>query len=330
MNSLPKGQRGIALLVALLTVALAAVLIAGLLDRGELALARTRNTLRTEQAEAYAQGLEAYAAEVLLKDLADDPNIDTNADIWAAGLPPQQVAGGLITGSIHDLNGCFNLNNLADANSGNAATSLKIFQRLLDARGVTRDIAGFTKEWLGIGTTSGSDATDAYYLAQAVPYRSAQRAFAHVSELRLVRGVTSDIYARIAPYVCALPTGTRINVNTASVPVLQALATMTQAQAENLWQNGQARWSGVDKFLQALQPQNIQADPGLANLIATTSTYFVARGDVGLDAVPFTFYSLIERGDGTIRVIERSRGGDAALDESASPTLPGRMMESSP
>ena len=80
-------QRGIALLIALLTVALAAVLIAGLLDRGELALARTRNALRGEQAEAYAQGLEAYAARVLIKDAPDAG--DSNTDPWAMPLPPQ-------------------------------------------------------------------------------------------------------------------------------------------------------------------------------------------------------------------------------------------------
>lgn len=321
MNARPATQRGIALLIALLTVALAAVLIAGLLDRGELALARTRNALRGEQAEAYAQGLEAYASEVLIKDLADDPSIDTNADIWASGLPPQPVPGGLITGSIHDLNGCFNLNNLADGRNG--STWLTIFQRLLDARGVARDVADATVAWLGVGAANGADVTDAYYLAQLVPYRSAQRMFAHVSELRLVRGVTSDIYARIAPYVCALPPGTLINVNTASVPVLQALGPhVTQAQAESLWQNGQAHWSGKVDFMQQSQKQNIVFDVP-QSLIATTSNYFIARGDVGLDDVPFTFYSLMERNQG-VRVIERSRGGDAALDDSGSPALADR------
>jgi general secretion pathway protein K len=39
-----KNERGVALIVALLVVALATVLIAALLDRGELAAARTRNT----------------------------------------------------------------------------------------------------------------------------------------------------------------------------------------------------------------------------------------------------------------------------------------------
>ncbi len=67
MTAPMRRQRGVALLVALLVVALATILIAALLDRGELALARTRNVLRGEQAEAYAQGLEAYAAEVLIQ-----------------------------------------------------------------------------------------------------------------------------------------------------------------------------------------------------------------------------------------------------------------------
>ena len=233
-------QRGIALLVALLTVALAAVLIAGLLDRGELAFARTRNALRNEQAEAYSQGLEAYAARVLVKDSEDTG--DSNTDIWAMPLPPELVPGGAIRGSMRDLNGCFNLNNLASQRR--ADTWKKMFVKLLEVRGVDPSIADAVRDWLGV--SNNVDATDAYYLAQPVPYRSGQRAFAHVSELRLVRGVTSEVYARLAPYVCALPTESIINVNTASVPVLRSLGpNISEAQAEALWDNGQAHNTGT-------------------------------------------------------------------------------------
>src|SRR6185312_16054801 len=132
MSAAPRRQRGIALLIALLTVALAAVLIAGLLDRGELTLARTRNVLRAEQADAYAQALEAYAAAILMKDDADDPGEDSNSDIWAAPLPPQQVPGGMIFASMRDLNGCFNLNNLAaDVDTG--SNWMRMFGRMLTA-----------------------------------------------------------------------------------------------------------------------------------------------------------------------------------------------------
>jgi general secretion pathway protein K len=313
MNAGPRRERGIALLVALLTVALAAILIAGLLDRGELALARTRNALRTEQAQAYAQGLESYAAQILMKDLSDDSSVDTNTDIWALPLPPQQVPGGIISGTARDLNGCFNLNNLSRANTDNQAWK-DVFVRLLKVQGVTADIADAVSEWLD--DESGADSNDTYYLSLPVPYRRGRHTFAHVSELRLVRGVTSEVYAQLAPYVCALPPGTKINVNTASVPVLQSLGDdISKAKAESLWQNGQAHWTGT--FKQQWQQQDILIDPHLGqNQLGSASSYFLARGDITLDGIPFTFYSLIERRigpGGGIRVLERSRGSDDAL-----------------
>lgn len=301
-------QRGIALLIALLTVALAAVLIAGLLDRGELAFARTRNALRTEQAEAYAQGLEAYAARVLIKD-NEDPGNDSNTDIWAMPLPPQQVPGGAIRASMRDLNGCFNLNNLVSTTHG--GTWQKMFARLLDVRGVDPAIGAAVLDWLGVSRNV--DATDAYYLAQPVPYRSAQRVFAHVSELRLVRGVTSEAYARLAPYVCALPVDSPINVNTASVPVLQTLGpNIPAAQAEALWEDGKAHNSVT--FRSDWTSRGVVLFPDLdVNEVGIVSSYFLARSDIELDGVPFTFFSVIQRGgDCYLCVIERSRGGEAA------------------
>jgi general secretion pathway protein K len=313
-------QRGIALLIALLTVALAAVLIAGLLDRGELALARTRNALRGEQAEAYAQGLEAYAVRILIKDLEDTG--DSNTDIWAMPLPPQMVPGGSIRASMRDLNGCFNLNNLASQRF--AGTWSTMFARLLGVRGVDPSLLGAVNDWLGV--SHNVDATDAYYLAQPVPYRSAQRVFAHVSELRLVRGVTSDVYARLAPYVCALPVDSKLNVNTASVPLLQTLGTnISPAQAESLWQGGQAHWEAGFKAQWA--SQGVVVDQAIGDpIVGVASSYFIARSDIELDGVPFTFFSVIQRGGGCgLCVVERSRGSDMAPAASAAPTAPVAM-----
>lgn len=298
-------QRGVALLVALLVVALATILIAALLDRGELALARTRNALRGEQAEAYALGLEAYAAEVLLEAKSD--RTDTNASPWAMPLPTQPVPGGTIGATMRDQNGCFNLNNLSRFNASTRGQWLEIFQRLLEVLGLRADLGDAIEGWLD-PERRGAEAN--FYLAQPVPYRPRGGLFAHVSELRLVRGVTGEVYARLAPYVCALPPGTRLNVNTASVPVLWSLdQKLTRADAEKLWNGGQARYGGFDEFRRAsgnLVPRTFDA------LLATSSTYFLARSDIVLDAVPFTFYSLIERDHG-IRVLQRSRGADAAL-----------------
>ncbi len=302
-------QKGVALLVALLVLALAAILIAGLLDRGELGLARVRNVLRAEQAQAYAEGLEAYAARVLIKARAENPNVDTNADSWAVPLPPLPVPGGLLSATMRDLNGCFNLNNLVSNGSSNAQWVTQ-FERLLTALKLDPALANVVVDWLDSDTTVGnSGAEDVTYLTLPIPYRTANRAFTHVSELRLLKGISAEAYAQLAPHVCALPAGTLINLNTASVPVLMTLApNMTEQLATAFWDRGHAHYQSTGAAFAQWQAQQVRVDS--ASHCSVQSSYFVARGDITLDGLPFTFYSVIERGKTGIHVLARSRGSE--------------------
>ncbi|HEX3895210.1 MAG TPA: type II secretion system minor pseudopilin GspK [Rudaea sp.] len=307
MSDALKNEKGVALIVALLVVALATVLIAALLDRGELAAARTRNTLREMQAESYAKGLEDYAAHVLNQDSLQN-SIDTVDDIWAIPLPPTPVPGGEILATMTDLNGRFNLNNLSsDPLNPYQLNWITTFDRLLVALKLDPGLERNIVDWM----SNDSSPSDAWYASQAVPYRRGQRIFSHLSELRLVKGFDGDTYAKILPYVSALPVNTTINVNTASVPVLMTMVEgMTEETAAAIWQQGHAHFDQVG---------DIQQQPPIQfpNLYSTQSNYFLARCDVTLDGLPFTFYSLIERSTGTsasaskgIRVLLRNRGGD--------------------
>lgn len=308
---LKQRNNGVALVVALLVVALATILVAALLDRGELALARTRNALRAEQAEAYAQGLEDYAVQVLM---LPRNGADTAMSPWAQPMPPQVVPGGVVTASMRDLDGCFNLNNLSPDSAAHASWQ-PVFTRLLAALGVAARAQTDIEHWLDPSQADSADASA--YLAQAVPYRPRGAQFAHVSELRLVRGIDGATYARLAPHVCALPPGSKINVNTATVPVLQALvgsgntpATLAVAQA--LWQNGQARWKTPADFWQSTPSRGALA--GVSALVDTRSDAFLARGDIVLDGVPFTVFRVIlAPPNGRVQVVQRSRGADDAL-----------------
>jgi general secretion pathway protein K len=321
----PRRQRGVALLVALLAVALAVVLIASLLDRGELAFARTRNALRSQQAIAYAEGLEAYAAQVLQKDLEDMSGIDSRSDPWAMPLPAQDVPGGRISAQMRDLNGCFNLNNVISPKPGEAAEWRNRLRNLLSALQLDPSLAGAIVDWVDGDANIDSEggAEDNAYLTQALAYRAANRPFAHVSELRLVRGISGEIYARLAPEVCALPPGTSINLNTASTAVLMSLdRKLTQALAERIRQNGQAKWTDVDSALREAAQQGV---PILNRVgLGVRSSYFLARGEITLDDVPFVFSSTLERVSGTARggvhVIMRSRGGEDL------PLIPGALV----
>lgn len=299
-------QRGVALIVALLVVALATMLIAGLLDRGELAMARTRNQLREAQAQSYALGLEAYAARVLQEDQAKGSGVDANDSPWATPLPPTPVPGGMIAAAMHDLDGRFNLNNLDPVYDSTNIWRPK-FDRLLLALKLDPKLTPDVVAWME-AAPGATAAGDAFYLAQPVPYRAAKRRFSHVSELRLVRGIDGDVYAALAPWVCALPPGTHINVNTAGVPVLMTLnVNLTADTAQAIWQHGHAHYTTLDE----VRKLGTIEHPEVYDL---HSSYFLASGLITLDGLPLAFNSIIERreggADGGIRVIARSRGTD--------------------
>jgi general secretion pathway protein K len=307
--------RGVALLTALLVVALAGVLLATQLDQGGLALARTANVQRGAQAAALAQGLEDWAVQILRRDLAID-GVDSAGDLWAQPLPPTPVPGGRIGGRLRDLGGCFNLNNLARDGVADA-DRVEQFRRLLRALRLDPGIADAAADWVDrdLQPAALRGAEDSAYLAARPPYRAANRPFAHVSELRLLRGVDAKAWRLLRPQVCALPgTGpTKLNVNTASVAVLQSLSErIDEGAARRLAQEGGARYASLEAVDRALDEAGV-VDAGerqvLLRLLDVRSQYFAARADIELDAIPFTFGSVIERVDTRrIAVVARGRG----------------------
>lgn len=304
-------QRGVALLIALLVVALATVLIAGLLDRAELSLARTRNALRAEQADEYALGMEAYAVRVLQRDAEEGSPFDARGDMWSIPLPPTPVPGGTISASMTDLNGCFNLNNLMPDAPLHGLWKTR-FTRLLQVLRIDVTLVATIEDWLDANQQpSDGGAEDNAYLALDPPYRTANRTFAHVSELRLLRGVTSETYAALAPHVCALPIGSQLNLNTADVEVLRSLdVNITEEMAKRLWSDGRARYTDINQALAQFGEEHPPATERAG--LVVTSRYFLARSFIVLDGLPFTRLSVLDRGGSGSRpqVLTRSAGAD--------------------
>jgi general secretion pathway protein K len=242
-------------------------------------------------------------------------DVDSADSPWALPLPPTPVPAGTIAATMSDLNGRFNLNNL-DPVCPTARDWQTKFERLLRVLKLDPKLAGDVTAWMGDTSASTRAASDGFYLGQTVPYRAARRGFAHVSELRLVRGVDGDVFAALAPYVAALPACTKINVNTASVPVLMTLNdTMTAEMAQAIWQQGHARFQQVRPDIGNLEPQ--LGPIAHSDFYDVHSAYFLARGEIVLDGVPFEYASLIERRQGDpngsangVRTLQRSRGSD--------------------
>ncbi len=217
-------QQGFALLIAIGVVALATVVAVALV--ANLGGWIRRSELQTQQLQAreLARAGVEWARSMLFEDrrLSD---IDHLGEPWALKLAPVAVESGQLSGSVEDLQGRFNLNNLMRGGVPDAA-QLASFRRLLGVLDLPTGLADALADWLDADgdARAPAGAEDAYYQALDSPYLAGNRLLVDVDELGLIRGFDAAVRARLRPFVSALPTTTRLNVNTAPAEVLVTLA----------------------------------------------------------------------------------------------------------
>ena len=140
-------NRGVALITALLISALATMVAANLAWDNSLDVRRTMVLLNRDQAVQVALGAESWIINILHQDL-EDSQIDHLGELWASDLPPLPVDNGEVFGSIEDLQGRFNINNLIDNEGRVEQESLEQFRRLLNALGLDPRFAGIAADWM--------------------------------------------------------------------------------------------------------------------------------------------------------------------------------------
>ena len=313
-------QRGVALIIALILVALATILASKLTFDGFLERRRSIGVLAAEQALHFGMGAEALAADVLVQDAQKSPNSTTLAAPWAQPTQPLPITPeddpegepiGTLQGELEDMQGRFNLNSLAHVIMDNTTKKttqdpqpLAQFQKLLVNVGLEPKWAGMARDWIDADDSPGSPdgAEDQIYTSQTPPYRTGNWPMMSPSELMNLPGFGADRYRKIAPYVTALPTAIPwINVCTASAPVLESLLeSLTNNSGEYTPEVLDAnRKSGC--FPGAQTVRNIigaKSAPPANTLISEKSQYFRLTTRVTLGTTEFTLYSLLSRGQG--------------------------------
>ena len=216
-------QRGAALIMALLVVALATTLSTALLFRQDVWLRQVESQRDLAQTRVIAAAGTEWARAVLAYD-ARTSSFDHLGEAWAIQVPPTRVEGGEIGGEVKDEQAKWNLNNLVSGDGSINAGNQEVFRRLLRLLELPPVLASTLADWVDTDSdTSPDGAEDAYYLAQSPPYRAANRALTDVDGLLRVRGFDASAVERLRPHVTALPGYHRVNVNTASAIVLAAL-----------------------------------------------------------------------------------------------------------
>lgn len=286
-------QRGVALLTAMLLMVLIGILAADLAWDTRIDIRRTENLINADRAMMYAMGAEAWAAEELRKDALDSDN-DHLGENWATPVPTLPIDGGAIQGFVEDLQGRFNVNNLVIENGTVNPVTKSQLERLLKVLDLDTGLASSIADWIDDDIEPGfpDGAEDGTYTAKTPPYRTANTSLTNISELLAMNGMDAEIYAVLAPHIIALPRGTHINVNTASIPILRSLSDdISDTEAENLiGERG-------DQGFETLAAFEDLVDGDVMQNIDLTSRFFRVTADVSIGSTRFTMYSLLERED---------------------------------
>ena len=303
--------RGVALITAMLITALVGSVAAGMSWDNALDVRRTMVMLYRDQAVQVAVGSEGWVQSILKDDAANSES-DHLGEIWATDIPPlpidSEAVQGQIYGKIEDLQGRFNINNLIDANGEVDQPSFEQFERLLTALGLDTRLAGVAVDWLDEDQieTIPFGAEDPLYTGMTPAYRTANQRIANVTELAALDGMDRDSFQKLLPHVTALPERTPINVNTATLEVLQSLGpNITVGDAEGLiaLREGQ----GFVDFAGVFAPL---VDPGLQQWISESTSYFRLMAVVQIDTVRIRLFTVLHRdADGSdVTAILRSLG----------------------
>ena len=322
----PRAQRGIALLVAILLVALGTIIAAAVAYENAMTARRGTATYAFDQSLLIQQGAEALAAFGLRQIYKSDPGHTYFGQGWDKALGPIEVVPGvMLEASLEDLQGRFNLNNLVRKDGTPDPSNVAAFTKLLQELGLETKWAGLLIDWIDVDIVpqNPDGAEDSVYMGQTPPYRTPNRYITSASELLALPGFGRDRYLLLAPYVTALPQGTTINVCTAKDKVLDAFLPAGQTEfstsADQLTRN-RANTTGCFPTLAAFQQSvGTKNASGLTTQFKEYSRWYRLTSFITIGSTDFNLYSLLyQENTGAVRPIQRS----FAPDELAPPKAP--------
>jgi general secretion pathway protein K len=318
---------GAALVVALLAVSIVTLLAVALASDFLLLFRRVENQLRAEQADSYLRGAEGVARAVLLQDGQGGNPRDSFDEPWHDELH-FVTDFGWIAGRLEDMQGRFNLNNLAQRGTtpkGQLTSAQKQLIRLLQTLPLqerlqldeAQALVEAITDWIDSDdevTGFGGAESDYYADLEPAAGRAANRPLAAPSELRWVRGMTPEIYRALAPLVTVWPAeGGSVNINTAppqvlaSINVADELSPLAESDLDALLQaRGEIGFDNVDAAFAAPPFAGRQFD---LSQLGIASDWFMLHAETELAGRRYRATTLLRRnGDREVQVIARSFG----------------------
>jgi general secretion pathway protein K len=278
-------ERGVALLVTLMALALMTLLVMDFTTSAALGYRSAAGQADRLRAEYLARSAVNVGLSLLAADSRQDALRRTPYDAldqaWAEPYPPVNLGGGTAEVSIVDEGRKIDINLLVNPRSGRPnPIYVGIVQRLFENIGVSPKLVPAIIDWLdpdSIESPGGGEAP--YYLSLIPPYEPRNGPMPTIGDLRMIRGVDDATFFILRQFLTTAPEP-RVNINTAPPQVIAALLPQLSADPSMVKQIIQARM--VQPFSMITDVGNL---PGLGTLgvplmrlITTRSSYFAISG----------------------------------------------------
>jgi general secretion pathway protein K len=279
-----------------------------------------------DQSVLVGEAAEALAAYGLRAVWRSDKSHIYIGQGWDKPVGPVEVVPDvMLTASLEDLSGRFNLNSLVNPTDGTVnQANFAAFQQLLAYLDIEPKWAGYFVDWIDpdIVPQNPDGAEDSVYMGQSPPYRTPNMYITSASEILALPGFGHDRYAKLAPYIVALPTDAKLNICTASGLVLDAFTPGRREYSldpDGLQKNREtagACFPSLQEYQQAIaqapKPPTTGPNTGpnqqtSAAEFATNSSYFRLTSFVTIGSTEFNLYSLLLMdATGSVRPILRT------------------------
>ncbi|OCH14414.1 MULTISPECIES: type II secretion system minor pseudopilin GspK [unclassified Aliivibrio] len=321
-------QKGVALIVVLLLLAIMATIAAQMSERLFIQFHRAENQINHQQAYWYSIGVEALAKAGIEEAYKDGDTINLS-QMWATEETTYPLDYGEALGSVRDKQACFNLNALSNIEPQTDPSQrpflVKVWINLLESV----DVENYLAEVIADSSWEFMDEDDVVRSATGVEdstYQSFKPAYlapngwiADVSELRAINGVTADVFMAVSPFVCAIPSANwYLNVNTiqpeqAKILVALFSPNLSDSDAQEVLENRPFDgWDSVDDFL--AESEISQVDEKIKQeakvYLSVDSQFFELDAQVLVEDSRVRVRSLLHSSDKkVVNVIRRQYGG---------------------
>lgn len=283
--NLAKNDKGMALLLVLVVIALLSVLLSEFAFSTLVDLRLTETFRDTTRADYLARGGITVGRMMLQEDKNSFDAPDAADELWAQGVENFPVAEGAVSIRIADLDGRIDLNLLVDSQGNPNVVFRDRFVRLCELLGM-EDPQGLSDaliDWLDPNSDAEpAGAEDAYYIGLQPGYPAANDRLGSLDELHRVRGYDRDVLARLMPFVSVHGSG-KLNVNSAPREVLLAWDDgMTEAATETIITGRQGKpYRSIEALKEVLGVDTFSALNRNLDLAVTSRIYHIAsRGEV--------------------------------------------------